>query len=61
MAIEKTIGLRVPPGDEDNLDHVQQGVEAYHLDPIPGLPSSVARPTAGEPDATHLVTDLLDP
>jgi ammonium transporter, Amt family len=31
IGIEKTIGLRVSPEDEDRLDQVQQGMDAYHF------------------------------
>jgi ammonium transporter, Amt family len=31
IGIENTIGLRVAPDDEDRLDQVQQGMDAYHF------------------------------
>jgi Amt family ammonium transporter len=37
ITIEKTIGLRVTPSDEDKLDQRQQGMEAYHLSRVAGL------------------------
>ncbi|GAA0715657.1 ammonium transporter [Dactylosporangium roseum] len=76
VAVERTVGLRVPPADEGRLDRVQQAVEAYHLDAISGLPGSggpearpaaaptreVPRPVPEAPgSATSLVTGLLDP
>lgn len=73
--IQKTIGLRVPAADELKLDQDQQGLEAYHLDPVTSLPGAAsptaraAAPQAGPtapaepPKLTHsrLVTGLLDP
>jgi Amt family ammonium transporter len=38
MAIQKTIGLRANAADEQNLDEVQQGMAAYHLDGAAALP-----------------------
>ncbi|MGW0434366.1 ammonium transporter [Micromonospora sp. NPDC003197] len=71
--IEKTIGLRVPVADEGRLDHTQQGMDAYHLDPVSSLPGG-GSPTGGpgpqpivggtpvrpKPDQTRLVIGLLD-
>lgn len=71
VAIQRTIGLRVPAADQARLDQVQQGVTAYHLDPVSSLPGT-ASPTADaggsaapapppELADTRLVTGLLDP
>lgn len=37
MGVEKTIGLRVDPADEDSLDLRQQGMDAYHFSRVAGL------------------------
>lgn len=37
IAIEKTMGLRVDPADEEMLDAAQQGMEAYHFGHVLGL------------------------
>jgi nitrogen regulatory protein PII len=67
--IDRTIGLRVKPADEDNLDHIQQGMEAYHTDHASSLVGSGAAhnghaptpPTADETaGALHLITQFLD-
>jgi len=75
MGIQKSVGLRVSSSEELNLDQQQQGLEAYHLDPVSSLPGS-AEPADGSaaghatvaPTATprtldrgRLVTGLLDP
>ena len=73
-AVQATIGLRVQPSEETNLDQHQQGLEAYHLDPVSSLPGS-AEPANGAGDGARtaptaavrtldrgrLVTGLLDP
>ncbi|GAA1763317.1 ammonium transporter [Luedemannella helvata] len=71
IAIQKTIGLRVDAADEQDLDQVQQGMDAYHLSgpaalsgaagptgPTPG-PVPAARPLAA--GNVQLVTSMLDP
>jgi ammonium transporter len=67
--IDKTIGLRVKPADEDNLDHIQQGMEAYHTDHASSLVGSgpahnghaPTPPTADETaGALRLITQFLD-
>ncbi|GAB3160264.1 hypothetical protein GCM10027290_66080 [Micromonospora sonneratiae] len=71
-AVERTVGLRVPTGDEGNLDQIQQGMDAYHLDPVSSLPGGGsppggARPPVGtrpgltEAEQSRVVTGLLDP
>jgi Amt family ammonium transporter len=75
-AIQLTIGLRVPVGDQTRLDQVQQGLAAYHLDPVSSLPgTAVPATSAGGPSGvpaghpapppsgadSRLVTGLLDP
>lgn len=49
MAIEKTIGLRVDPADEETLDNVQQGMEAYQFSQVLGDATDVA--PAGRSDS----------
>ncbi|MEV0457605.1 ammonium transporter [Catellatospora methionotrophica] len=71
--VQKTIGLRADPADEHNLDQVQQGMDAYHLDGPAALPGT-ARPqgtsvasapvTAAKALPTgrvQLVTCMIDP
>jgi ammonium transporter, Amt family len=43
-AVAKTIGLRVLPAEENDLDRVQEGMSAYAL----GRPAVVMQPTDGE-------------
>ena len=68
VGIEKTIGLRVKPADEDRLDHVQQGMDAYHTDHASSLIGSgpthnghpQVRPLDGTPTGLRLITQFLD-
>ncbi len=70
MAIEKTIGLRVSPEDEDKLDQVQQGMDAYHLSRVSGLVgvaprdgdgrSAAPEPAQGTGLDLRLVTGLVE-
>lgn len=43
MIVQKTIGLRVSPEDEDNLDLVQEAMSAFALDRA----AAVMQPTQG--------------
>lgn len=52
LAVHKSIGLRVSPSEEANLDQQQQGLAAYHLDPVSSLPGS-AEPADGTTAATQ--------
>ena len=74
VVIQKTIGLRVPDADQQRLDQVQQGIAAYHLDPVTSLPGTASHTAeaagatasgapAAPPEAAdgRLVTGLLDP
>ncbi len=72
--IERTVGLRVAPEDEEHLDAVQQGMDAYHFSRVLGFGHETA-PTAADPTPRRepdvgadvpgrdetLVTALLDP
>jgi Amt family ammonium transporter len=68
VGIDKTVGLRVKPADEDKLDHVQQGMEAYHTDHASSLIGSGpvqngqvhVRPEDGTPTTLRLITQFLD-
>jgi ammonium transporter, Amt family len=69
VAIDKTIGLRVAGDEEDHLDQVQQGMDAYHFSRVAGLNGTPAgsdlpvddrRRAIGVDDAdTRLVTALV--
>jgi ammonium transporter len=56
--VQKTVGLRVSRSEEANLDQHQQGLEAYHLDPVSSLPGS-AQPADGgaPPDGARTAPD----
>jgi ammonium transporter len=67
--IQRTIGLRVDPKDESNLDHVQQGATAYaygrssdimqaELEPVPAI--KVPDAAAEKPGTMRSVTVLID-
>ncbi|MCR5978567.1 ammonium transporter [Gordonia jinghuaiqii] len=66
FAIDKTIGLRVDPDDEEHLDATQQGMSAYTDDPVLPIPTDdpAARLVAPQPAETgeglYLVTAILD-
>jgi len=58
-AVQTTIGLRVDRSEETNLDQHQQGLAAYHLDPVSSLPGS-AQPTAKATGPDGAVTATAD-
>ena len=66
LAVDKTIGLRVNPDDEEHLDATQQGMSAYTEDPVLPIPTgdAAARPVPAPPAAVageglYLVTAVI--
>ncbi len=53
--VQKTIGLRADPANEQNLDQVQQGMDAYHLS------GAAALPGAARPGGDHVGAEPADP
>ncbi len=65
MLIDKTIGLRVDPADEDHLDEVQQGMQAYHDSEVAqssGSSVTATVPLSSESSAVdvQLITAVVD-
>ncbi|MFC4605245.1 ammonium transporter [Rhodococcus kronopolitis] len=57
MGIEKTVGLRLAPEDQVDLDRKQQGMDAYHLSPAFVVGGESARVVAAAPSRGDLATD----
>ena len=61
MGVEKTIGLRVEPADEDDLDLSQQAMSAYAFDRGAGVTQATApEPAAAESGEIRLITAIVD-
>jgi ammonium transporter len=71
--VQAVVGLRVPVGDQERLDRVQQGADAYHLGSVAAVPASgapgrrpttagaAAPPTVPGGQRVRLVSALLEP
>ena len=68
IAVEKTIGLRVSPEDEDDLDQLQEGMSAYAFGRAAGVTQSAGvtkrpalpLPTSADAGKMRLVRALVD-
>lgn len=57
MGIEKTVGLRLAPEDQVDIDQKQQGMDAYHVNPAFVVGGESAGVVAAAPSQGDLVTE----